>query len=172
MIEKFEGRWRFLSNFHPCKIEHQGITYPSVEHHYVAMKCNSSQYFNGNQYTVGDFREIIAKTVSAAVVKKMGQQMKVRSDWDEKKLDFMNWAVREKFKQEDLKELLLSTEDLPIIEGNFWHDVYWGQCSCDKCKGKGENHLGKILMKVRDEIKGVKRPDSLGDFLKQSGENN
>ena len=160
-----------MSNFHPCKIEHQGINYPSVEHYYVSMKCNSSQYFNGNQYTVGDFREIIAKTVSAAVVKKMGQQMKVRSDWDEKKLDFMNWAVREKFKQEDLKELLLSTEDLPIIEGNFWHDVYWGQCSCDKCKGKGENHLGKILMKVRDEIKGVKRPDSLGDFLKQSGEN-
>ena len=168
MIEKFEGRYRFLSNFHPCKIEHQGITYPSVEHYYVSMKCNSSQYFNGNQYTVGDFREIIAKTVSAAVVKKMGQQMKVRSDWDEKKLDFMNWAVREKFKQEDLKELLLSTEDLPIIEGNFWHDVFWGQCSCDKCKGKGENHLGKILMKVRDEIKGVKRPDSLGDFLNQS----
>ena len=171
MIEKFEGRWRFLSNFHPCEIEHQGITYPSVEHYYVSMKCNSSQYFNGNQYTVDDFREIIAKTVSAAVVKKMGQQIKVRSDWDEKKLDFMNWAIREKFKQEDLKELLLSTEDLPIIEGNFWHDVFWGQCSCDKCKGKGENHLGKILMKVRDEIKGVKRPDSLGDFLKQSGEN-
>ena len=171
MIEKFEGRWRFLSNFHPCEIEHQGITYPSVEHYYVAMKCNSSQYFNGNQYTVGDFREIIARTVSAAVVKKMGQQMKVRSDWDEKKLDFMNWGVREKFKNEDLKELLISSEDMHIIEGNFWHDVFWGQCSCDKCKGKGENHLGKILMKVRDEIKGVKRPDSLGDFLKQSGEN-
>jgi ribA/ribD-fused uncharacterized protein len=171
MIEKFEGRWRFLSNFHPCEIEYQGIKYPSVEHYYVAMKCNSSQHFNGSQYTVGDFREIIAKTISAAIVKKMGQQIKVRSDWDEKKLDFMNWAVREKFKQEDLKELLLSTEDMPIIEGNFWHDNFYGQCSCDKCKGNGKNHLGKILMKVRDEIKGVKRPDSLGDFLKQSGNN-
>ena len=172
MIEKFEGKWRFLSNFYPCKIEHQGITYPSTEHFYVAMKCNSSQYFNGSQYTVGDFREIIAKTINPAVVKKMGQQMKVRSDWDEKKLDFMNWVIREKFKKEDLKELLLSTEDMTIIEGNFWHDNFYGQCSCDKCKGKGENNLGKILMKVRDEIKGVKRPDSLGDFLKQSDENN
>jgi predicted NAD-dependent protein-ADP-ribosyltransferase YbiA (DUF1768 family) len=32
MIDKFEGRYSFLSNFYTCSIEHQGIKYPSVEH--------------------------------------------------------------------------------------------------------------------------------------------
>ena len=61
MIEKFEGRWRFLSNFYPVEIEHQGIIYPSVEHFYVSMKCNNEQMLQGRHYTIGDFREMIAR---------------------------------------------------------------------------------------------------------------
>ena len=68
MIDKFEGRWRFLSNFYPCKIEHQGITYPSVENFYVAMKVNDQQLINGTYYTPGDFREMIAKISNPAEV--------------------------------------------------------------------------------------------------------
>jgi predicted NAD-dependent protein-ADP-ribosyltransferase YbiA (DUF1768 family) len=71
--------------------------------------------------------------------------MQVRKDWNEKKLEFMNWGVREKFKNEELRELLISTGDMTLIEGNAWKDFFWGVCN-----GKGENHLGKILMKVRD----------------------
>ena len=166
MIEKFEGRWRFLSNFYECEIEHQGIIYKSVEAFYVAMKCNNEQMLQGRHYTIGDFREMIARLPSPGMVKKIGQQMQVRKDWSEKKLEFMNWAVREKFKNEQLKELLLSTEDMPLIEGNVWHDNFYGQCSCIKCKNKGNNHLGKILMKVRDEVKGIGRKTGLEDFFK------
>ena len=37
-----------------------------------------------------------------------------------------------------------------IVEGNYWHDNYWGNCTCDKCKNiEGQNKLGKILMKIR-----------------------
>ena len=50
MINKFEGRYRFLSNFYPCEIEHQGIKYPSVENFYVAMKVNDQQLINGKYY--------------------------------------------------------------------------------------------------------------------------
>ena len=61
----------------------------------------------------------------------------------------MSWAVREKFNNNDeLKEMLISTGDEELIEGNHWHDVFWGICN-----GKGENNLGKILMQVRSEIK-------------------
>ena len=162
MIEKFEGRWRFLSNFYPVEIEHQGIRYPSVEHYYVSMKCNNEQMLQGRHYTIGDFREMIARIPSPGIVKKIGQQMQVRKDWNEKKLDFMNWAVREKFKNEDLKELLISTEDMTLIEGNSWQDFFWGVCN-----GKGENHLGKILMKVRDEIRGIEKKTGLEEFFKQ-----
>ena len=55
--------------------------------------------------------------------------------------------------------------DTPLIaqvEGNHWHDTYWGVCNpeafgkppCTKgCGGTGENQLGKILMRVRDELR-------------------
>jgi ribA/ribD-fused uncharacterized protein len=161
MIEKFEGRWRFLSNFYPCEIEHQGIIYKSVEAFYVAMKCNNEQMLQGRHYTIGDFREMIARLPSPGMAKKIGQQMQVRKDWSEKKLEFMNWGVREKFKNEELKELLISTGDMTLIEGNAWKDFFWGVCN-----GKGENHLGKILMKVRDEIRGIEKKTGLEEFFK------
>lgn len=157
MIDKFGGRWRFLSNFYPCKIEHQGITYPSNEHFYVAMKVNDEQFIDGRYYTPGDFREMLATIESAAIVKKLGERIKIRRDWDSKKLEFMNWGVREKFKNKELAELLLSTEDQELIEGNHWHDNFYGSCYCDKCKNKGKNKLGKILMEVRRELNGNKR---------------
>jgi len=153
MIDKFEGRWRFLSNFYPCKIEHQGIIYNSVESYYVAMKVNDQQLINGVYYTPGDFREMIARITNPAEVKKIGSKLKLRAGWDEKKLEVMNRGVRQKFKDETLAELLLSTGDQDLIEGNWWHDKFWGICICKKCAGKGENHLGKLLMTIRDEIR-------------------
>jgi len=165
-INKFEGRWNFLSNFYPCEIEYQGIKYPSVEHFYVAQKCKNDQMINGIYYTPADFKEMIARTSSPGHVKKIGQKMKIRSDWDEKKLDFMNWGIREKFKKEELKDLLLSTDNLLLIEGNFWHDNFWGSCYCDKCGNRGKNHLGKILMKVRDELRGIEKKTGLEEFFK------
>jgi len=160
-IDSFKGRWVFLSNFYPCEITHQGIRYPSVEHFYVAMKCNNEQMINGIHYTVGDFREMIASTPSAGLVKKIGQKIIIRSDWDKKKLEFMNWAVREKFKDLNLSELLLGTEDMQLIETNNWGDTFWGVCN-----GRGKNHLGKILMKVRDELRGVEKKTGLEEFFK------
>ncbi len=86
MINKFEGRFRFLSNFYPSKIEHKGIKYPSVEHYYVAMKVTEMQLIDGVYYTAADFRELISRIPNPADVKKVGQRIKVRKDWDEKKL--------------------------------------------------------------------------------------
>ncbi len=157
VINSFKGRWFFLSNFYPSEIKHQGLTYPTVEHFYVAMKSNSDQYLNTKYYTSGDFRDMVSKIKDPGIVKKLGQKIKIRKDWNEKKLEFMNWAVREKFKNLDLSEKLISTGNFILIEENFWHDNFWGQCICDKCKGVGKNHLGKILMEIRNEIKGIKR---------------
>ena len=160
MIDKFQGRWYFLSNFYPCEIEHQGITYPSVEHYYVAMKFNDEQFIDGKYYTPGDLREIISKMEDPGKVKRFGRKIKLRKDWNDYKLEVMNWGVREKFKNDRLSELLLSTGDEELIEGNFWNDTYWGVCN-----GKGQNHLGKILMEVRNELRGIKRT-GLEEILK------
>ena len=167
MIDKFEGRYRFLSNFYPCKIEHKGINYPSVEHYYVAMKVTEMQLIDGKYYTAADFREMLARIKEAGDVKKLGQRIKIRKDWDDKKLEFMNWAVREKFKNETLSEMLLSTGDQELIEGNWWKDYFWGVCN-----GKGENHLGKILMKVREELKLSNQKPSIEDIIKEKNKLN
>ena len=47
-----------------------------------------------------------------------------------------------------LKNLLLDTNNEELVEGNTWNDTYWGACN-----GRGQNHLGKILMKVRSLLK-------------------
>jgi hypothetical protein len=57
-------------------------------------------------------------------------------------------------KGSQLAEMLLITEDAELIEFNVWHDNFYGNCECLKCKDiVGRNELGKILMKIRNEIK-------------------
>lgn len=166
MINSFTGRWSFLSNFYPCKIVHQGITYPSTEHFYVSQKVNDDQVINGQFYPKADVRELVARVSTPGQVKRFGRTLKLRKDWDDIKLEVMEWCLREKFKDEKLKEMLLQTGDEELIEGNYWHDNFFGSCSCEKCGNKGENNLGKLLMKIRNEIKGTtqNRP-SLEDVL-------
>ena len=53
-----------------------------------------------------------------------------------------------KFSIPKFKKLLLATGDRYIEETNTWGDTFWGVCN-----GKGENNLGKIIMKIRDTLK-------------------
>ena len=57
-------------------------------------------------------------------------------------------VVKAKFSIKHLKEMLLATGNEELIEGNLWNDTYWGVCN-----GKGQNKLGKILMRVREELR-------------------
>ena len=80
--------------------------------------------------------------------KKEGRRLLLRPDWEESKDRIMEEIVRAKFKQNpELKSKLLATGSATLIEGNTWKDIYWGTC-----QGKGENKLGKILMKIREEL--------------------
>ena len=64
----------------------------------------------------------------------------------------MEEIVRAKFTQnQDMKQQLLATGNLVLEEGNGWHDTFWG---VDLKTGEGENHLGRILMQVREELRG------------------
>lgn len=149
MISKFDGRYSFLSNFYPCLIEHQGISYKSVEAYYVAMKIKDDQIVNGVFMPWIDIREYIATITNPGTVKRLGRKLKIRKDWDVIKLSVMEYGIVQKFKDEKLKEMLLLTKNEELVEGNFWHDNFYGQCSCEKC-GVGQNHLGKILMRIRN----------------------
>ena len=138
MINEFKGETRWLSNFAEVEIDYLGAKYKSTEAAYQAQKTDS-----------GTIR-IIFTTLSANFAKHLGMNIKLRDDvkWDDIKLQVMEDVNRLKFNQEPFKTQLLLTENLELVEGNNWGDTYWGVC-----KGVGENHLGKILMKIREELK-------------------
>ena len=76
-------------------------------------------------------------------------QVKLRSDWEDVKLGTMLEVCRAKFTQNpQLAKRLLATGDEELVEGNNWGDTFWG-----KVDGKGQNHLGRILMQIRDALK-------------------
>lgn len=139
MIKEFRGEYRFLSNFWPCKITFEGIEYPSVENFYVAMKTKDLT-----------LRNHISNIAKPGDVKRFGRGLDIREDWEQVKLPMMEEGLRQKFANPGLKNMLLATGDQELVEGNTWGDVFWG---VDLRKGKGENHLGKLLMKIRDELK-------------------
>ncbi len=62
--------------------------------------------------------------------------------------------LKSKFSNFEMKKRLLLTEDKLLINRNRHHDNYWGNCICAKCKDiEGKNMLGKMLMKIRNDIK-------------------
>lgn len=61
----------------------------------------------------------------------------------------MKDALFYKFSQDkDLRDKLIATGNTELIEDNTWNDRFWGVCN-----GEGINHLGKLLMELRDELK-------------------
>lgn len=140
-IDEFEGKYRFLSNFFPCVIEYEGITYPSTEHAYQAAKTLNQEH-----------RQMIADMPTPGKAKKAGQIVEVREDWNEIKFWIMYDICKLKFIQPEFEEKLLSTGNVELIEGNYWHDNVWGVCTCSNCPGEGTNLLGKVLMRIRTEF--------------------
>ena len=144
MIGTFDGEYAFLSNFSGSLIrDAEGIMYPTVEHYFQAMKTLNS-----------GIRMDIARESTPGKAKRAGRQVVLRPDWEDVKLDVMKGALRLKFRDYGLRTKLLATGDEYLEEGNTWHDNFWGVCHCIDCQDKmAHNHLGKLLMEVRDEIR-------------------
>lgn len=72
----------------------------------------------------------------------------------------MRQLLMQKFADVNLRVKLLATEDEELVEGNYWHDNFWGNCSCPKCKDiQGKNVLGTLLMEERERIKKALKGD-------------
>jgi ribA/ribD-fused uncharacterized protein len=138
-IDSFDNEFGFLSNFYSCKVEYNGVIYPSSEHAYQAQKTND--YLTQME---------ISLLPTPGQAKRAGKRVKCREDWEEVKVGIMHEIVLGKFKQNpELLEWLLATGGSVLVEGNTWNDTFWG-----RCKGVGENKLGLILMAVRIELGG------------------
>jgi ribA/ribD-fused uncharacterized protein len=139
VIDSFSGEYRFLSNFYTAPVKLDGESYLSVEHAYQAAKTFDK-----------DVRRGIKLCGSAGKAKRLGKSIPLRDDWESVKLQIMEDLVYCKFANNSLPRIkLLQTGDAELIEGNNWGDKFWGVCN-----GEGENHLGKILMAVRNHLNG------------------
>ena len=129
-----------FSNFALYPIKINGKVWPTTEHYFQAQKFKGTPYEN-------KIRK--APSPMKAAIMGRSRKFKLRKDWEKVKDSIMYEAVKRKFLQyQELKELLLSTENAQIIEHTV-NDNYWG----DGGNGKGKNKLGKILMKIREELK-------------------
>lgn len=139
MITDFRGKYTFLSNFFPSPFIYDGIEYPTNEHFFQAMKTEDSVQ-----------RRLISEARTPGLAKRMGRKAVLRPNWGEIKLDIMLYGLKKKFQDPALAAKLRTTHPKRLIEGNWWHDNYWGDCSCTKCKDiPGHNMLGVLLEIVR-----------------------
>lgn len=129
----------FLSNFFPSSVTYEGITYKTVEHAYQAAKTTDERV-----------RKLIADCSSAASAKRQGSVVSLRPNWDQMKFDIMHELLLQKFHKDGAcAQMLWQTGSKELIEGNYWHDLVWGQCFCARHKWDGANRLGGILMTIR-----------------------
>lgn len=132
-----------FSNFARSPITLRGRSWPTVEHYFQAQK------FAGTEH-----EEAIRLAASPMVAARMGRSRErpLRADWERVKLGVMLEALRAKFTQHaDLRELLVSTGEALLVERRE-RDSYWG----DGPDGSGENMLGTLLMRVREELRDAK----------------
>ena len=134
-----EEQYRFLSNFYEAKVEYKGLVFGSNEAAFQAQKCMTEE------------EKVQFTEFGPGKSKGVGRRVRLRPDWEQVKVGIMEEIVRAKFAQHpELAAKLLATEDQVLVEGNHWGDTFWG---VDTRTGLGENHLGKILMKVREELR-------------------
>jgi len=145
-IRHFINSYRFLSNFYEKELFYlENGKFKSAEHAYQSTKA---RHFH-------DF-EMIKMAETPEKAKCLGKKVELRKDWPFIRTQVMLNIIRRKFKDKDLREQLLNTGDADLIEGNKWHDNFWGVCLCHACRNLypgPQNNLGKILMLVRDEAR-------------------
>ncbi len=147
MINSFRGKYAFLSNFHPSPLTinwgglptgqwYPAIIFPTVEHAFQAYKT-----------LIFEEKVQISKAETPAKAKQLGQKVVLREDWEQRKIEVMESLLYMKFSDPKLRKKLLDTYAEELVEENRHGDKFWGVCG-----GQGENHLGKLLMKVRLNI--------------------
>lgn len=134
VIKEFQGQYRFLSNFWSEEGEQP------VEFVYQAAKTDDPAE-----------KRWILEADSPGEAKRRSRKITLRKDWDAVKVAVMLQLLRTKFSIPSLRDKLLSTGTAGLVEGNRWHDNFWGVCNCGHCSG-GQNILGKLLMQIREEL--------------------
>lgn len=137
-IRGFRNPYRWMSNMYtPCMVTLDGVKYSSVEKAYQAAKSLDP-----------DHRARVKHAKGPSEAKRLGRHCRVQPDWDGIKLVVMEKLLRQKFAPGTwYARKLMDTGHCYIEETNWWGDRFWGVCD-----GDGTNHMGMLLMKIRNEL--------------------
>jgi ribA/ribD-fused uncharacterized protein len=157
IIDNFEEEpFKFMSNFFYSPYRHNDTCFNYVENGFQSEK-NPEKLRNLLSVYPVDEKGNPLTPLGPGKAKREGRRCKLfsKAEWDTKKDAVMLEHVRLKFQHNpDLAKKLIATGDALLVEGNTWHDNYWGDCYCEECKNiPGRNQLGKILMFVREELR-------------------
>lgn len=143
-----------FSNFQPCKIIYQGLTFPTTEHAFMWAKA---EFFGDQQAKLK-----ILQTDNPKEAQNIGREVKNYDDtkWNAVRYQIMYDINLIKYQQNpQLAKCLLSTGMKTLVETNG-KDKIWGiglyasdDRVLDESKWKGENRLGKVLMRVRQILR-------------------
>lgn len=138
-INSFSWPFDFLSSFYYAKVTYEDKVYPSIECAYQAAKFPADKRAPFEYYTSSE-------------AKRHGREAKLDEDWDTRKLEIMAGLIKQKFAPGTAlaKRLVVETGTAELIEGNWWHDTFWGVC-----RGVGQNHLGRLLMEQREFLRSL-----------------
>ena len=134
------GKYGFLSNLYKHPIIMNGIEYKTSEHAYQSFKFKDPEVRNWAIQCPKP--HIIACLAHNLLV------WDIVENWTRIKVDRMYEVLKIKFYDPELKQKLIDTRDSILFE-NSKSDSFWGGGK----KGTGKNMLGKLLMKVRRELK-------------------
>jgi ribA/ribD-fused uncharacterized protein len=162
--EEFGG----LSNMaggYPLRVN--GVAVTSSEALYQA--CRFPQQPDWQREIITQASPMAAKMKS----KKEGRRQQSRPDWSAVQLDIMRWVLRIKFAQHPARMggLFERTGNRAIVERSR-KDPFWGAVEKEKDILNGSNHLGRLLMELRDLVRTrpreellVVEPLAITDFL-------
>lgn len=139
-IHFYTPKFYALNNFSAHIIDFDGQLYPTSEHAYQAAKC-----------TDPTGREAIRAARSPLQAKILANEIYVATKdphWETKKVAVVEEILRAKLGQHlEVREALQESGQEEIVE-NSPTDYFWGEGA----DGSGLNTLGKLWMKLRNEM--------------------
>ncbi|PFH36870.1 FHA domain-containing protein [Besnoitia besnoiti] len=133
-IDSFTGEYKFLSLDYPCLVFFQGRFFPSARHALLASRYPKAV-------------DELSNVEDIKTLKKVAKEKEEDPDWQRLRLKWLEHIQRDKFRRHaDLREKLRNTGGRELVWLNNG-DSFFGQIG-----NRGQNHLGRILMEIRNNI--------------------
>lgn len=138
-IAGFLGEYAFLDNRYPSPLTIDGETYLCAEAAFHASKTDDPN------------RRAAFRSYSGEKAREKGAALPVTKQWETQKVEVMRRILDAKFRQDPALGKKLLATDPAVLLNLANNSAFWG---VDRYTRAGENMLGRLLMELRDKLKG------------------